>query len=93
MSIVQALKVASALYLFQSLPANRPNQPPSDQAKKYHEWIKRLDPLRYNDYQQAKQHAHEISQRLEGVQRQLGRIENSLSWKLTAAFRRDFWKR
>jgi glycosyltransferase involved in cell wall biosynthesis len=91
--IVQAFKIASALYLFQSLPANRPYQPPSKHAKKYHEWIKDLDPLRYHDFQQTKHSAREARRKLEDVKHQLDGIQKSLSWKLTAPFRRDFWKR
>lgn len=81
----QSLKIAAALYLFESFPANQPGFPPSEKPKLYHQWIRELDPLRYTSLS-------EIC-RLEGVERQLERIQRSLSWRLSSPLRRAFWTR
>jgi len=83
--INQSFKIATALHLFQSLPeCQATNSDPGEtrnDIKSYHQWIKNLDPLYYFERIQ-----------LEGTKRQLDRVINSTSWKLTAPFRKQFWQ-
>lgn len=88
--ITQSLKIACALYLFQSLPESQQFKNESGMSpslvKRYQEFINRVDPLYYHERMQL-----EASRRqLEASRRQLDMITNSTSWKITAPLRKQF---
>lgn len=88
----QALKVAAALYLFQTIPPNCPGEAPSEQPKTYHQWIRHLDPLCTIERMSSDAEVRNKSRQLQEAQRQLEQLHAKTILRLSAPLRGEFWR-
>jgi len=93
--INQSLRVASALYLFQSFSDKQTTNEMLDNIKSYHHFTRNLDPLytiEHRELMKDRLQLERANRQLEGANRQLAKIRSSLSWKLTSPLRGNFWR-